>query len=243
MERPDAPFPPPDHIPDAAPPQPRPVAITGPSDRPGRSPAAKPHTSAGKKKAGRRGSKPGGGRLRFGQQSVEEQAGYVRQFLSDRLDLLFAAPGGFLRDVLEAVAAAEVVADALDTGDADGLRAAAAAVRGARDRLAAAGASLGVFDLLTALQWGLFPELHRAEFADEYAIRERIERERAAKVARGETPRQVLPAPPPSCPGCGRPAPRPPKGGLVPRTGGERVGVARMTALAAVIRAGRSTGA
>jgi hypothetical protein len=217
-------------------------------------PAAAPARPARPPRKNRRGSRPGAGRLRFGHQSPEEMARYVRTAYSERLDLLFRDSKTFLRDVLEQVEMAEQLAAAFDTGDVEVAKEAAGRLRAARERLAACGVSPGAYGLLDALQWGLFPELHRPEFEDEFAIRERMDQVIREKVARGEKKRDMVvrpahpcrccgrldPKPVKLCPGgCGAAAAKPPQpGGVVPKNGGERIGSARVAALAGTLKAG-----
>jgi hypothetical protein len=207
-----------------------------------------------------RGSPKGERRGRWNCQSAEEMAAYVRQAYSDRLDGLFERPAGFLRDVLAGVSAAEKMLVAIDTGDRDACEEAAAALRAVGERLARAGMGLGPHDLLYALQLGLFPELHCEDAATELAVRAAAEhacRRKAAREAEllaklgrdkrltaaeraelNDMRREVdFPAPPPVCPCCRRRTPLDARG-LVPAGGGERVGAARVAALAGALGAG-----
>jgi len=183
-----------------------------------------------------RGSLPGERRRKMFSDTTdpEQIANYVRHLYNDRLEAAFDDPTLYLKDVLESVIQAEEMAAAVIESDHAELVRLPRELLERRARMKAAGVSGGALGLLESLQWALFPELYRPEFNDEFAVREHQARIRGEKISRGEKPWAVFPEPRPACPTCKRSLPvrKPDSGGLVPRGGGERVGVGRLLALA-----------
>lgn len=129
-------------------------------------------------KIAKNSSRPGAAANRFGHTNNEVTAGYIREFLMDRLDKVIENPNAFLVKVLHSIAWSERVMVAVFAQDADGIKSASAEYRkmcGKRP--------FKFEDLMEALQVGLFPEQFLDDEAVEREIEEHIEKVKAARFA------------------------------------------------------------
>lgn len=191
-------------------------------------------------------SRPGEAPNRFSATKVnpDREASYVRQFLAERLDLIFENPNCYLTDVLRAVEWAGRMAVAALGNDAAGLREAVERYRSEwHDKRKQVERPLTAARLMEALQVGLFPEefmddaevsariaAHTAEMkgardreiAEAVAENERLTRENADREKRDEEPLELIDVSDDWL-NCKTAA-----AGLVPTGGGERVGRMRL---------------
>jgi hypothetical protein len=217
-----------------------------------------------KTKRSRPGDEPQRWRSNDDAATREMNAEYVRTYLADRIDDVFAEPNAYLRKVLTAVELAGKIADAASRGDASALRERLEEYRefwiDTEDNEHLHG--LTANRLMEALQVGLFPESfaddpevverieavrkevakRRAKEIEEhnrkYAAYEKVVAENAERAARGEPPLPVFDLGPRRRYQRSKSEGEDATQGLVPLGGGERVGNMRLEAFVKTVGAG-----
>lgn len=129
-------------------------------------------------------------RSRFGNQSRDEIAAVLRGRLISKIDLLFAKKEGVLAAVLEVCDAADALAAAIQDGDGDGVKVAAARFRVLRMEIPGASRGMSAITLFQAVMQGLFPEEFAEDEPDEVA-RDLHKQYRAAKEAAPDSEKRL----------------------------------------------------